>query len=137
MKPSGVQPSANCLFQSPLTPRLPPFPAQAPTRPCSIILDYLCSPFAFPAPCLAISLLECLLPLLSLPTPSSELYLMTPQLSFKAKFTAAHSSQLSILHRVPHVLLCETARRMLAQHAHIEDKLWVRLQGKCPEHKDV
>ena len=32
---------------------------------CSVIWDYLCSPFAFPAPCPAISLPECLLLLLS------------------------------------------------------------------------
>lgn len=101
---------------------------------CSIIRGYLCSPFAFPAPRLAISLPECLLLLLSLPTLSSELYLMTPHL-FKAKFTAAPSSQLSVLPRVPQVPLCATAGRMLAQHAHIEDKLWVRLHRKCPEHK--
>ena len=81
----------------------------------STVPDYLCSPFVFPAPCLAISPLECLLPLLSLSSPSSELYLMTPQLSFKAKFPAAPWSRLSILPRIPHILLCETARWMLAQ----------------------
>lgn len=79
------------------------------------IPDSSCFPSAFPAPSLAISPLGCLLPLLSLPSPSSELSPDDNSTVLPGKIPAAPSSQLSILPRVPHVLLCETASWMLAQ----------------------
>lgn len=59
-------------------------------------------------------------------------------LFLQSKIPAISTDQPSpVLSRDPQVLLCGTARWVLAQCAHIEHSLWPRLQEKCAGHKDI